>query len=371
MVYVPNPTDATQPTDGNLAESATAEFRALKAYIQQNFALAGTQNSVGKNLIIGGDISVNPFQRGITFTVVGAAKNYTMDRFWHTRGAGAAFQAVQQPTVPADPGFPLTLILQHIAADASASPYTFATDLKSIDSKRLAGRTVTLTIRGIKSGTFTPTAMTLSLLSGTGTDQTLFTGYTGQTLLAQIDLTQLPAVQSNLSVTVAVPATVTQLGVQIGIVPTAAAAGVNDYIGIQHIQLEDSTVFTGFERKSAAQTLFDCQEFFWKTFAPATVPAQNVGASTGELVAITAVAGAVTQAIPGVHPRVMRAPPTGIIFNPSAANAQIRDESNNLDSTGSAVGRATERMFLITAAGNAGTAANAILGVHATFSAEL
>lgn len=34
MAYVPDPTDATQPTDAIIAETAQAEFRALKAYIQ-------------------------------------------------------------------------------------------------------------------------------------------------------------------------------------------------------------------------------------------------------------------------------------------------------------------------------------------------
>lgn len=34
MAYVPNPADATQPTEDKLAQTAAAEFRALKAYVQ-------------------------------------------------------------------------------------------------------------------------------------------------------------------------------------------------------------------------------------------------------------------------------------------------------------------------------------------------
>lgn len=34
MAYVPNPTDVTQPVESVLAQTAAAEFRALKAYIQ-------------------------------------------------------------------------------------------------------------------------------------------------------------------------------------------------------------------------------------------------------------------------------------------------------------------------------------------------
>ena len=34
MSYTPDPTDITQPTDATSAETAQAEFRALKVYLQ-------------------------------------------------------------------------------------------------------------------------------------------------------------------------------------------------------------------------------------------------------------------------------------------------------------------------------------------------
>lgn len=41
MAYVPNPTDVTQPVESVLAETAAAEFRALKAYVQTIVSTGG------------------------------------------------------------------------------------------------------------------------------------------------------------------------------------------------------------------------------------------------------------------------------------------------------------------------------------------
>jgi len=46
MTYTPNPADPTNPTDVNVAETAAAEFRALKAYIQGVFGVAVSATSL-------------------------------------------------------------------------------------------------------------------------------------------------------------------------------------------------------------------------------------------------------------------------------------------------------------------------------------
>lgn len=70
MSYTPNPTDATNPTDLIAAGTAAAEFRALKAYLQQVLGTGGPGgfNTSSNNVIIGGDFDTNPWQRGVTFS---------------------------------------------------------------------------------------------------------------------------------------------------------------------------------------------------------------------------------------------------------------------------------------------------------------
>lgn len=87
MTYVPDPTDATRPVDTDPASSATAEFRALKAYIQTVLGTVASIYNPVQNYILGGDSDTNPWQRGTTFAAVTDGE-FTADRFL------AAFQNV-------------------------------------------------------------------------------------------------------------------------------------------------------------------------------------------------------------------------------------------------------------------------------------
>lgn len=51
MAYIPDPTDASQPVESVLAETAAAEFRALKAYVQSIVAGGGPGGSLTPGMI--------------------------------------------------------------------------------------------------------------------------------------------------------------------------------------------------------------------------------------------------------------------------------------------------------------------------------
>lgn len=78
MAYVPDPTDPTEPIGSVIAQSAAAEFRALKAYILAH--VLGGNTSQLQNYIIGGDFDTNPWQRGTSFVSPGDGI-YTADRW--------------------------------------------------------------------------------------------------------------------------------------------------------------------------------------------------------------------------------------------------------------------------------------------------
>ena len=63
MAYTPDPTNVNQPDDTVLAESATAEFRALKAYIKGFITTATSTTSMAPAT---GNISFTT-QTGLTF----------------------------------------------------------------------------------------------------------------------------------------------------------------------------------------------------------------------------------------------------------------------------------------------------------------
>lgn len=115
-----------------------------------------------------------------------------------------------------------------------------------------------------------------------------------------------------------------------------------------------------------------CLRYYAKSFAYATAPAQGVGNATGEFAWPSIVAGAVSGRAPTVPFNVrMRAAPTGIIYNPNAANAQVRDENALADCSGSNVANATETLLRFNYTGNAATAVGNIIGAHWTADARL
>lgn len=119
-----------------------------------------------------------------------------------------------------------------------------------------------------------------------------------------------------------------------------------------------------------AQTNLACEEFYASSFQPGIVPAQNVGTDTGystfNLVKVTGSMG-----IQAWFPVTMRAVPTIVTYNPSAANAQIRDLTAG-DFSGTSPGTSTtQKNTFITGAPNGASTVGNICAVHWSADARL
>ena len=102
------------------------------------------------------------------------------------------------------------------------------------------------------------------------------------------------------------------------------------------VQFEKNLAPTPFEHRFYNNELALCQRYYYKTFPQATVPAQNAGLDGAFLF------GNPATSSPGVFtpnlrfPVLMRTNPTITLYNPSAANAQIRNINNSSDFSGTA-----------------------------------
>jgi hypothetical protein len=116
-----------------------------------------------------------------------------------------------------------------------------------------------------------------------------------------------------------------------------------------------------------------CARYYQKTFAIDTAPAQNAGVNTGELRWTVPNAGATAIRSPFfTWPMRMRATPTTLtIYNPAAANAQVRDVTAAADCTASATAGSIDTGFYLTATGAAGTALGDHVAVHGSADAEI
>jgi hypothetical protein len=141
----------------------------------------------------------------------------------------------------------------------------------------------------------------------------------------------------------------------------AAAAGFS---------LAEVSLTIGYEIQNWAP-MTDAEELdrlveYYKTFNLDTGPAQNVGLNTGEFKFQGTVVGAIAFAGVGFRfpKRLRAAPTTNTLYNPSAANAQIRDVTDSVDMTGSTVTANGECGVWLNGTGAAGNAAGEHLAVH-------
>jgi len=156
------------------------------------------------------------------------------------------------------------------------------------------------------------------------------------------------------------------------IVVGTGSIGAGNVVRFDWISLVPGDIPTppGVESRSTVQ--YDCGRYYQKSFLLSTVPAQNVGATTGEeeFPAVTATTGVQTSPFVKFGPR-MRATPTITLYNPAAANAQVRNLVRSEDCSASVASGATERGFYLGATGSASTAVSDNLAVHWTADARL
>lgn len=149
--------------------------------------------------------------------------------------------------------------------------------------------------------------------------------------------------------------------------PTNASVVVSDSISVVAGEIPTRPA-----PKTFNETLIGCQYYYRKSFLPGTVPAQNVGLSTGEAVFVQ-IAAATTAGFGPivVFPTPMRATPNVTLYNPSATNAQIRNTAIAFDWSASAVTGQSANGFHTTGTTPGGSASANGSAVHWTANAQL
>lgn len=147
---------------------------------------------------------------------------------------------------------------------------------------------------------------------------------------------------------------------------SSGTAGAADYIEMTKVKVEVGTALSAYEPDPESKTMADALRQFWKTFAPGTTPASNVGAGTGEIRRRAQVGGAASNSFGDIRfPLPMFKVPTITTYNPAAAGAEARDLTAAATCSATASANVTENGCEITTTGAAGTTAHTNnLGVH-------
>lgn len=141
-------------------------------------------------------------------------------------------------------------------------------------------------------------------------------------------------------------------------------------IDIAQVQVCAGDVALPFQPKSFGEELRACQRYYRKSFPYATVPAQNAGVSGAPITTLVK-AGANTVRFWALFPVPMRVAPTITLYNPSAANAEARDVSNNLDCSSTNSTNTDNENLRITTVSHSSSTEGAAIQIHYQADAEL
>jgi hypothetical protein len=229
-------------------------------------------------------VNVNPvlnsafqiWQRGTT-SADSAGSPYTADRWQLSRSASGGATVTRQVTGDTTnlPFIQYCARVQRNSGNTSTFAYYFSQTLETINSIPYAGKTVTVSFYARKGANYSATSDILigQLSSGTGTDQNIVSGFTGQANVSVVNHT-LTSTWQRFTMSGTVATNATELAFIAYSNPTGTA-GANDWFEITGVQLEVGSVATPF--KTYAGTiqgeLAACQRYYEKSYSQATVPA--------------------------------------------------------------------------------------------------
>jgi hypothetical protein len=289
-----------------VADSSTSTGLRYQAPIQQNPVL----NS-----------AMQVWQRGTSVAVSGAfALTYAADRWGFFRTGFATGMTVSRQVTGDTTNLPFIQYAQRVQRDSGNTSTGIIYSLQnfeSINSIPFAGKTVTYSFYARAGANYSAasSALLYSVNTGTGTDQNLLNGYTGQAtpILTTVTLT---TTWQRFTATAALSSSATQIGVAFSYTPVGTA-GANDYFEVTGVQLEVGSVATPFHTYAATiqGELSACQRYYYRQTAQTVYNNFALGIAT-----TTTAAGIFL-----VPPVSMRVAPTSVDFS----TLSLTDYTNN------------------------------------------
>ena len=264
--------------------------------------------NAGKNAIINGGMDI--WQRGTSIALAASTgTTYLADRWCTQTGANQAVTVSRQATGDTTnlPNIQYAMRYQRNSGQTGIANITALQNLETSNSIPLAGKQVTISIYARAGANFSSNLnfLTFVLIYGTGIDQNAFSTFTGQANAFSAGYA-LTTTWQRYTLTGTIPATATQLALDINFTPTGTA-GANDYFEITGVQLELGSTATTFSRAggSIGGELALCQRYYWRTNS-ATDGSSAFGVGTGTS---TTVSDAVIK-----NPVTMRIAPTSVDY---------------------------------------------------------
>jgi len=266
--------------------------------------------AAGKNVLINGGMDI--WQRGTTFT--GTTTAFCADRWQAYRATtGSTFSRQVTNDTTNLPFIQYCTRVSRDSGNASTTNLYFFQNVETVNAIPFAGKAVTLSFYARRGANYSAAsnALAVSVITGTGTDQNIGGGYTGQATAFSGTAT-LTTTWQRFTFTGTIAATAKEFVPFFDFVPVGTA-GAADYYEITGVQLEVGSTATTFSRAGGTLQgeLAACQRYYYRVVNPAT-SGSNIGISTYGSAATT---GFVGVTIP--NPVTLRIAPASVDFSSS------------------------------------------------------
>jgi hypothetical protein len=232
-----------------------------------SFADSASQNLTFRNAIINGAMQV--WQRGTSVAVSGSsAYTFAADRWGYFRGSYATGMTVSRQATGDTTNLPNIQYCARVQRDSgntSTQIIYVQQNFETVNSIPLVGKTVTLSFYARAGANFSSASNVLSfgVNTGTGTDQSLLSGYTGSASPISTNVT-LTTTWQRFSATATLSSSATQIGIGFNYTPVGTAS-TNDYFEITGVQLEAGPAATPFETRPFQTELALCQRYYYRS----------------------------------------------------------------------------------------------------------
>jgi hypothetical protein len=238
------------------------------------------------NPVINGAMQV--WQRGTT-SADSAGSPYTADRWQMFRSGVAGATTTRQVTGDTTnlPSVQYCARVQRNSGNTAVNGIFFAQTVESLNSIPFAGKTVTVSFYARAGANYSSASSVLSsvFVSGTGTDQNVASGLTGQATVVSANNT-LTTTWQRFSITGTIAATATQIALYYTYTPVGTA-GANDYFEVTGVQIDIGSVALPFRTYAATiqGELAACQRYYQRNYPAYAYAAYAIGGTTSATVA--------------------------------------------------------------------------------------